>query len=63
MITLQMLWMQAQTILNREEGQDLIEYALLVGLISLAAVASIQPIGRYLEAIYLEIQAQLLTAY
>lgn len=42
MMTLQMLWMQVQTILNREEGQDLIEYALLVGLISLAAVAAVR---------------------
>jgi Flp pilus assembly pilin Flp len=41
MMTLQMLWMQVQTVLNREEGQDLIEYALLVGLISLAAVPAI----------------------
>ncbi len=41
MMTLQMLWMQVQTVLNREEGQDLIEYALRVGLISLAAVPAI----------------------
>ena len=63
MMTLQMLWMQVQAILNREDGQDLIEYALLVGLISLAAVAAIKPIGRDVEAIFLEIQAHLLTAY
>ena len=62
MMTLQMLWMQVQAILNREEGQDLIEYALLVGLISLAAVAAIQPIGTDIYALFLQIQAHLLTA-
>ena len=36
------LWMlsvKIQNLLSREEGQDLIEYALLVALISLGAVA------------------------
>ena len=62
MMTLQMLWMQVQAILNREEGQDLIEYALLVGLISLAAVAAIGPIGSDLKAIYTSIANQLTAA-
>ena len=36
------LWMlsvKIQNLLSREEGQDLIEYALIVALISLAATA------------------------
>jgi pilus assembly protein Flp/PilA len=34
-----MLSVKIQNLLSREEGQDLIEYALLVALISLGAVA------------------------
>ena len=59
---LSMLALKLQMILNREEGQDLIEYALLVGLISLAAVAAIGPIGKDLTAIYTAIQTQLTSA-
>ena len=39
------LWMlsvKIQNLLNREEGQDLIEYALIVALISLAATAGMK---------------------
>ncbi len=59
---LQLLVLRAQDmldVLNREEGQDLIEYALLVGLISLAAVAVIGPIGNDLTNIYTQIATQL----
>ena len=59
---LSMLAAQFQMILNREEGQDLIEYALLVGLISLAAVAVIGPIGNDLTNIYTQIATQLKAA-
>lgn len=59
---LSMLALKLQMILNREEGQDLIEYALLVGLISLAAVAAIGPIGNDVNAIYTKIAAQLAAA-
>ncbi len=59
---LSMLALKLQMILNREEGQDLIEYALLVGLISLAAVAAIGPIGSDLTTIYKAIAGQLSTA-
>ena len=45
--------------LKREEGQDLIEYALLVGLISLAAVASLKPFGSILYNYYLQLHAAL----
>lgn len=54
-----MLALKIQTILNREEGQDLIEYALLVGFISLAAVAAISGISSELKTIYSSIASQL----
>jgi pilus assembly protein Flp/PilA len=59
---LSMLALQAQMILNREEGQDLIEYALLVGFISLAAVAAISGISGELSTIYNKIAVQLAAA-
>jgi pilus assembly protein Flp/PilA len=34
-----MLCVRIQNLLNREEGQDLIEYALVVALVALAATA------------------------
>ena len=45
--------------LKREEGQDLIEYALLVGLISLAAVASLKPFGSILYNYYVQLHTTL----
>jgi len=45
-----------------EEGQDLIEYALLVGLISLVAVAALTLTGTNVNAIFQSIQAKLAAA-
>ena len=59
---LSMLALKAQMILNNEEGQDLIEYALLVGFISLAAVAAISGISAEVSAIYSSIGSQLAKA-
>ena len=62
MTVLSMLTLQSQMILNREDGQDLIEYALLLGLISLAALAAINPISNSLVSIYQQIADQLAIA-
>lgn len=53
------LQMTKNSILNNEEGQDLIEYALLVGFISLAAIAGIKVISTDLSTIYSTIADQL----
>ena len=45
-----------------EEAADLIEYALLAGLISLAAVASLQGLGTKVGSIFTSIKAKLDTA-
>ena len=37
---------------KEEDGQDLIEYALLVGLITLASVALFPPIGTAINGIF-----------
>jgi pilus assembly protein Flp/PilA len=54
------------TLLNRlvteECGQDLIEYALLAGFISLAAVAAITLIGSSLNLLYTNVNSQIVAA-
>jgi pilus assembly protein Flp/PilA len=47
---------------RKEEAQDLIEYALLVGLISLVAVAALQLTGNSVNNIFTAIQAKLAAA-
>ena len=47
---------------RHEEGQDLIEYALLVGLISLVAVAAIGLAGGSVNSIFTTIQTKLAAA-
>ncbi|MFQ5593338.1 MAG: Flp family type IVb pilin [Anaerolineae bacterium] len=43
-------WIQAQaTAFRREEGQDLVEYALLLGLIALIAIASVVVMGEQIS--------------
>jgi pilus assembly protein Flp/PilA len=47
---------------KNEEGQDLIEYALLVGLISLVAVAAITAAGTSVNEIFNNIAGKLAAA-
>jgi pilus assembly protein Flp/PilA len=47
---------------REEEGQDLIEYALLAGFISLVAVVAIIAVGDQLVVLYDEVTAQLVAA-
>lgn len=44
--------------LKSEKAQDLIEYALLLGFISLAAVASIAPFGKILYGYYIYLKGE-----
>ncbi len=45
-----MSWIQAQAAtIRREEGQDLVEYALLLGLIALIAIASVVTMGQQIS--------------
>jgi pilus assembly protein Flp/PilA len=53
---------QLRAFARNDEGQDLIEYALLVGLISLVAVAAIGLAGGSVNTIFTSIQAQLAAA-
>jgi pilus assembly protein Flp/PilA len=40
------LYVKFQDLVSRDEGQDLVEYALLVALIALGAVASTKGVAR-----------------
>jgi pilus assembly protein Flp/PilA len=49
------LWEIAARFVNREEGQDMIEYALLAALISIVAIAIILLIGPYLDNLFRDV--------
>ncbi len=58
-----MKWMDRLiAFVRKDEAQDLIEYALLVGLISLVAVAALTLTGTNVNAIFQAIQAKLAAA-
>jgi Flp pilus assembly pilin Flp len=44
------------TLLRREEGQDMIEYAVLGAFISIVAILTIQAIGPLIDPLYVAIQ-------
>ena len=47
-----------KSFVNDESGQDLIEYALLAGFISLVAVTAITSVGTGVNAVYGDVNAQ-----
>ena len=51
-----------RALVGHDEGQDLIEYALLVGLISLVAVAAVTAAGGSVNDIFTNIAARLASA-
>jgi pilus assembly protein Flp/PilA len=51
-----------QSIVRREEGQDLLEYALLVALIALVAVGAIGLAGKNVNSIFGQIASALTTS-
>jgi pilus assembly protein Flp/PilA len=56
------LYVKFQDLKDREEGQDLIEYALLAGLIALGATAAITGIGTSVKGIFGALSTTLLAA-
>jgi pilus assembly protein Flp/PilA len=56
------LYSGMQRLIKREEGQDLIEYALVVALIAFAAVATMQTVANDINAIFVAIGAALTAA-
>lgn len=56
------MYIKAQDLMHRDEGQDLVEYALLVALISLGAIVSVGGIAKQVTAIFTSISTTLATA-
>lgn len=60
--TLLKLHLKFQALRDGEEGQDLIEYALLAALIALAATASMTALANDIEALFNAIGTKLTNA-
>lgn len=45
--------------LNREDGQTMVEYALILSLVSIAAVATLTPLGTAVATIFTTVTAAL----
>ena len=56
------LMTRAHALLRDDEGQDLIEYALLAGLIALVAVVAVTNAGTEVNGIFTKIVTKLQTA-
>jgi pilus assembly protein Flp/PilA len=53
------MYVKAQDLMNREEGQDLVEYALLITLVALAAVAGVNKVASAINTVFSNISATL----
>jgi pilus assembly protein Flp/PilA len=60
--TILKLYVKMQALMAREEGQDLVEYALVVGLISIFLVVALQGVATQINGIFSTISAKLLAA-
>jgi pilus assembly protein Flp/PilA len=60
--TILKLYVKMQALMAREEGQDLVEYALVVGLISIFLVVALQNVASAINGIFSTISAKLLAA-
>ena len=51
-----------QTLLKNEEGQDLVEYGLVVALVAFGAVAAMKILGTEISAVFSQISSTLSSA-
>jgi len=51
------LYVKLQSLTNREDGQDLVEYALLVCLIALAAITGVNKVASAVTTVFSNIRA------
>jgi pilus assembly protein Flp/PilA len=56
------LYSRLQSLLSREEGQDLVEYALVVALVALGAVAAMNSLATEITAVFGSITSSLTSA-
>jgi pilus assembly protein Flp/PilA len=55
------LYIKIQNLLSQDEGQDLVEYALVVALVALGATAALGSLGSKLSSIFGSITSALVT--
>lgn len=60
--TLLKLYVKLQTLLSQDEGQDLVEYALVVALIALAATTGMKGLATVLNNAFTSIGSSISTA-
>ena len=60
--TISMLNSKVHALLAREEGQDLVEYALLIALVSLAAVAGLNGLAGSISNVFASISTTLINS-
>ena len=60
--TMLKLYIKLQNLMAREDGQDLVEYALIVALIALAATVTMKTLGTDISAAFTTISGKLTTA-
>ncbi len=53
------LHLKLQELMNREEGQDLVEYALVIALVSIAAVAALTTLSSKVTSVFSTIATDL----
>jgi len=53
------MYVRLQELLSREEGQDLIEYALIAALIALAATTAMKSVGTQISSVFSSISTDL----
>ena len=53
------MYVKMQNLINREEGQDLVEYALLVCLIALAAITGVNKVATAVTTVFSNISSSL----
>jgi pilus assembly protein Flp/PilA len=53
------LYVRLQNLMNHDEGQDLVEYALLVCLIALAAITGVNKVATAVTAVFTNISTSL----
>ena len=53
------LYLKIRDLMTREEGQDLVEYALLITLVALAAVSGIRKVSGAINTVFTNISTTL----
>ena len=53
------LYVMVQDLASREEGQDLVEYALLISLVALAAIAGVGKVASAINLVFSNISSSL----